>query len=138
MLSIDSLIQGLVIDHIPVGRAMDIYNYLNLGSLDCTVAIIKNTRSDKMGRKDIIKIEDLVDIDLAVLGIFDSRLTVNVIKGGVIVDKILPDAPAVVHAVLRCKNPRCVTTAEQGLEQVFVLSDCDQRQYRCLYCEQEF
>ena len=131
----DSIKNGLVIDHIRSGGAMRIYDLLGLGSLDCTVAIIKNAQSGKMGRKDIIKIDTVTDIDLDVLGYVDPGITVNVIRGGELVEKKNPTLPERLENVLRCKNPRCITSVEPGLKQVFFLSDRERKTYRCLYCE---
>lgn len=134
-MNIDSIKNGLVIDHIRSGGAMRIYDLLGLGSLDCTVAIIKNAQSGKMGRKDIIKIDTVTDIDLDVLGYVDPGITVNVIRGGELVEKKNPTLPERLENVLRCKNPRCITSVEPGLKQVFFLSDRERKTYRCLYCE---
>ena len=134
-MNIDSIKNGLVIDHIRSGGAMRIYDLLGLGSLDCTVAIIKNAQSGKMGRKDIIKIDTVTDIDLDVLGYVDPGITVNVIRGGELVEKKNLTLPERLENVLRCKNPRCTTSVEPGLKQVFFLSDRERKTYRCLYCE---
>ena len=134
-MKIDSIKNGLVIDHIRSGGAMRIYDLLGLGSLDCTVAIIKNAQSGKMGRKDIIKIDTVTDIDLDVLGYVDPGITVNVIRGGELVEKKNLTLPERLENVLRCKNPRCITSVEPGLKQVFFLSDRERKTYRCLYCE---
>ena len=134
-MNIDSIKNGLVIDHIRSGGAMRIYDLLGLGSLDCTVAIIKNAQSGKMGRKDIIKIDTVTDIDLDVLGYVDPSITVNVIRGGELVEKKNLTLPERLENVLRCKNPRCITSVEPGLKQVFFLSDRERKTYRCLYCE---
>ena len=139
MLKVDSLQNGMVIDHIKAGRGMEIYNYLGLDRLDCSVALIKNARSDKMGRKDIIKIEDEIDLNLEVLGFIDHNITVNVIKDGRIVEKKNLTLPQQVTNVIRCKNPRCITSVEPDLEQIFKLCQSgDHHTYRCLYCEQEY
>ena len=114
---------------------MRIYDLLGLGSLDCTVAIIKNAQSGKMGRKDIIKIDTVTDIDLDVLGYVDPGITVNVIRGGELVEKKNLTLPERLENVLRCKNPRCITSVEPGLKQVFFLADRERKTYRCLYCE---
>ena len=122
MLNVGQLNEGFVLDHIEAGKSMMIYNNLGLGELDCQVAIIKNARSSKMGRKDIIKIEgglDLVDLD--VLGFIDHNITVNIIKDGQIVDKKSLSLPKQITNVIKCKNPRCITSIEQGLDHVFVL-----------------
>ena len=138
MLNIDSLEKGVVIDHIESGKSMEIYRVLELDKLDCSVAIIKNARSKKSGRKDIIKIEDRIDIDLDVLGFIDPNITVNIIDGGKIVEKKKLTLPARVVNVVKCKNPRCITSVEQELDHVFVLTDAEKGVYRCLYCEQEY
>ena len=138
MLNIDSLEKGVVIDHIESGKSMEIYRVLELDKLDCSVAIIKNARSKKSGRKDIIKIEDRIDIDLDVLGFIDPNITVNIIDGGRIIEKKHLQLPERIVNVAKCKNPRCITSVEQELDHVFVLTDPEQGVYRCLYCEQEY
>ena len=139
MLNISGLTEGLVLDHIPAGKSMDIYNYLGLGKLDCQVAIIKNCRSEKMGKKDIIKIEGGIDlIDLDVLGFVDPGITVNIIRNGEISDKKKLMLPKKRTNVIKCKNPRCITTIEQELPQVFFLADKEKKIYRCLYCEEKY
>ena len=138
MLNIDSLEKGVVIDHIESGKSMEIYRVLELDKLDCSVAIIKNARSKKSGRKDIIKIEDRIDIDLDVLGFIDPNLTVNIIDGGHIIEKKHQQQPERIVNVAKCKNPRCITSVEQELDHVFVLTDPEKGVYRCMYCEQEY
>ena len=139
MLNISGIREGVVLDHIQAGKSMDIYRYLRLGELDCTVAIIKNARSNKMGRKDIIKIEGPLDaIDLDVLGYIDHNITVNVIKNGEIVEKKVLVLPKQIKNVIKCRNPRCITSIEQGLPHVFVLSDEKKEIYRCKYCEEKY
>jgi aspartate carbamoyltransferase regulatory subunit len=139
MLNIGGLNQGIVIDHIQVGGAMKIYTYLNLENLDCSVAIIKNARSNKMGKKDIIKIEGtLKDLDLDILGALDHQITINIIENGEIIEKKNPTLPERVNNVLKCKNPRCITSIEQGLIHSFKLTDRAKGVYRCVYCEQAF
>ena len=138
MLNIDSLEKGVVIDHIESGKSMEIYRVLELDKLDCSVAIIKNARSKKSGRKDIIKIEDRIDIDLDVLGFIDPNITVNIIDGGHIIEKKHLQLPERIVNVAKCKNPRCITSVEQELDHVFVLTDPEKGVYRCLYCEQEY
>ena len=138
MLNIDSLEKGVVIDHIESGKSMEIYRVLELDKLDCSVAIIKNARSKKSGRKDIIKIEDRIDIDLDVLGSIDPNITVNIIDGGRIIEKKHLQLPERIVNVAKCKNPRCITSVEQELDHVFVLTDAEKGVYRCLYCEQEY
>ncbi len=138
-LSIGALEEGFVLDHIEAGHAMTIYRYLKLGKLDCTVAIIKNAVSSKMGRKDIIKVACPVDyLDLDVLGFIDHNITVDVIKDGKIIDKKHLTLPKQVTNVISCKNPRCITSIEQGLDQIFVLADPENRLYRCRYCEEKW
>ena len=136
MLNIDSLERGVVIDHIKAGKSMEIYRVLELDKLDCSVAIIKNARSKKTERKDIIKIEDRIDIDLDVLGFIDPNITVNIIDGGKIVEKKKLSLPAQVVNVVKCKNPRCITSVEQELDHVFALTE--KGVYRCIYWEQEY
>ena len=138
MLSVDSIERGLVIDHIKAGKSMDLYHYLNLDEIDCSVAIIKNVKSNKMGRKDIIKIEDRVDINLDLLGFIDENITVNIIDGGKIIEKKTLTLPEQVRGVIKCKNPRCITSVEQEITHVFKLVDKERRIYRCAYCEQEY
>ena len=139
MLNISGIREGVVLDHIQAGKSMDIYRYLRLGELDCTVAIIKNAKSNKMGRKDIIKIEGPLDaIDLDILGYIDHNITVNVIKNGEIVEKKELVLPKQIKNVIKCRNPRCITSIEQGLPHVFVLSDEKKEIYRCKYCEEKY
>ena len=139
MLNISGIREGVVLDHIQTGKSMDIYRYLRLGELDCTVAIIKNAKSNKMGRKDIIKIEGPLDsIDLDILGYIDHNITVNVIKNGEIVEKKELVLPKQIKNVIKCRNPRCITSIEQGLPHVFVLSDEKKEIYRCKYCEEKY
>ena len=136
-LNIGGLNEGVVIDHIQAGGAMKIYEYLNLEKLDCSVAIIKNARSNKMGKKDIIKIEGPLDIDLNVLGVLDPNLTINIIKDNNIVAKHKLELPETVTGIIRCKNPRCITSVEQGIVHVFKLVDKEKKVYRCAYCDAE-
>lgn len=138
MLNIDSLETGVVIDHIQAGTSMRIYDLLQLEKLDCCVAVIKNARSSKFGRKDIIKIEGLVEVNLDVLGFVDPNITVDYIKDGHIVKKTTLSLPTYVKNVISCRNPRCITTIEEGVDQVFKLCDPKTRRYRCIYCEQEY
>lgn len=138
MINIDSLETGVVIDHIKAGSSMKLYRYLELDKLDCCVAIIKNAKSDKFGRKDIIKIEGDVQIDLDVLGFIDHNITVNRIRGGKIVGKEHLTLPVEVKNIVRCKNPRCISTVEEGIEHIFKLCDSERPLYRCIYCEQEY
>jgi len=138
MLNVGQLNEGFVLDHIEAGKSMELYNYLGLAKLDCCVAIIKNARSNKMGKKDIIKIEgglNLVDLDI--LGFIDHKITVNIIKNGEICDKKELALPNRITNVIKCKNPRCITSIEQGLDHVFILTDKEQQIYRCNYCEEK-
>lgn len=137
MLSIDSLEKGVVIDHIKVGKSMEIYKYLNLDKFDCSVAIIKNVKSQMLGRKDIIKIEDKIDIDLNMLGYIDPNITIVIIEGGKIKSKEKLKLPEKLQNVKKCKNPRCITGIEQEIDNVFELADAEKHIYRCIYCEQE-
>ncbi len=139
MLNIGVLNQGIVIDHIKAGGAMNIYTYLDLENKDCSVAIIKNAKSNKMGKKDIIKIEGtLEDLDLDILGALDHQITINIIESGVITEKKNPKLPDRVTNILKCKNPRCITSVEPGLTHSFKLTDRANGKYRCIYCEQAF
>ena len=139
MLNVGQLQEGFVLDHIEAGKAMTIYHYLKLDKLDCTVAIIKNATSNKMGRKDIIKVECPIDkLDLDILGFIDHRITVNIIIDGEIVEKKALSLPEKIVNVIRCKNPRCITSIEQELEQVFILTDPENEIYRCRYCEEKY
>ncbi|MDR1001489.1 MAG: aspartate carbamoyltransferase regulatory subunit [Clostridiales bacterium] len=137
MLTIHSIDKGVVIDHIKVGGAMDIYHHLGLDKLDCSVAIIMNARSEKLGKKDIIKIEDRIDLDLDVLGYMDANATVNIIEDGVITHKLKLSLPDTLVDVIKCKNPRCITSIERGISHIFNLRDGRHKIYRCAYCEQE-
>ncbi len=134
-MKIDAIKNGIVIDHIEAGRGMEIYNFLSLGELDCPVALIKNAFSKKTGAKDIIKIDADIKLDLDVLGYIAPEVTVNVIKDGVTVEKKRLELPEMVKNVIKCKNPRCITSVEQGIEHVFKLVDREKRTYRCIYCE---
>jgi aspartate carbamoyltransferase regulatory subunit len=139
MLNISGLHEGVVIDHIKAGGAMKIYEYLDLENYENQVAIIKNAHSKKMGRKDIIKIEGNLDnIDLSVLGVLDPNITVNIIKNEEIVSKGKLDLPLTVTNIIKCKNPRCITTVEHGIPQKFRLTDKKNRVYRCVYCDTKF
>ncbi len=134
-MNIDSITNGFVIDHITSGRGMRLYELLGLDNLDCSVAIIKNVGSKKMGKKDIIKIDADIAIDVDVIGYVDPGVTVNVIKGGKLVEKRAIDLPEKLTNVIKCKNPRCITTTEQEINHVFKLTDRENRVYRCIYCE---
>ena len=138
-LNVSGLSEGVVLDHIQAGKCMDIYKYLKLDKLDCTIAIIKNATSNKMGRKDIIKIECPIDyIDLDVLGFIDHSITINIIKDNKIVEKKRLQLPRQITNVIRCKNPRCITSIEQELDHVFILTDEKNEVYRCKYCEEKY
>ena len=139
MLNIDSIHNGFVLDHIQAVRAMAIYHYLNLDELDCQVAIIKNARSGKMGTKDILKVEGSLDdiVDFDVLGFIDHNITIDIIKDGKLVEKREVKLPEKIVNVLHCKNPRCITSIEQELDHVFVLTDRKNALYSCLYCEEQ-
>lgn len=132
---IDSITNGIVIDHISAGKGMDLYHFLNLDNLTCSVAIIKNAPSAKNGKKDIIKIDNLIDIDIDVLGYLDPGVSVNTIKDGKIVSKVHPELPEKLVGVIKCKNPRCISQDEQELTHIFKLTDRENHIYRCIYCE---
>ena len=139
MLNISGIHEGFVLDHIQAGMSLQIYHDLKLDKLDCTVAIIKNARSHKMGKKDIIKVECPVEaLDLDILGFIDHNITVNVIQGDHIVEKKILSLPTEVTNVIKCKNPRCITSIEQELDQVFQLTDPNKEVYRCKYCEEKY
>lgn len=139
MLNISGIHEGFVLDHIQAGMSLQIYHDLKLDKLDCTVAIIKNARSHKMGKKDIIKVECPVEaLDLDILGFIDHNITVNVIQGDRIVEKKILSLPTEVTNVIKCKNPRCITSIEQELDQVFQLTDPNKEVYRCKYCEEKY
>ena len=128
---------GIVLDHITPGNGMNIYNVLNLDKLDCTVALIKNASSRKMGRKDILKISTQLDIDTDILGYLDPGVTVNIIHDGEVVDRRSLELPERVVGVIKCKNPRCITSVEQEIVHEFKLADRNKKVYRCIYCEQK-
>ena len=132
---IDSIKEGIVIDHITAGNPMRIYNHLGFDKLECSIAISKNVSSKKMGKKDIIKIDSNIEINLEALGYIDPGITIDVIRDSKLVEKRSVDLPETLHGVLKCKNPRCITSCEQELEQVFTLTDKENRVYRCMYCE---
>lgn len=134
-MNIDSIKNGIVIDHIPAGRSMTLYRLLGLDNLDCSVAIIKNVTSKKMGKKDIIKIDSQLDVNLDILGFIDPDITVNIIRDGIRVEKKQMALPEEITGVLACKNPRCITSVEQELPQRFKLTDRENKVYRCVYCE---
>ena len=132
---IDSIKNGIVIDHIKAGKGKEVYDFLHLDELSCQVALIKNAYSKKMGSKDIIKIDEVIDIDFDVLGYMTPEASVSLIKDGKIVQKRKIQLPKVIKNVIKCKNPRCITSVEQGVEHVFNLVDEDAKIYRCIYCE---
>lgn len=138
MLNVGKIEEGFVLDHIEAGKSLAIYHHLQLDKLDCTVAIIKNARSNKMGKKDILKVEcDITTLDLDVLAFIDHNITVNVIKDGEIVDKKELVLPKEIKHIIKCRNPRCITSIEQELPHIFVLADEEKEIYRCKYCEEK-
>ncbi len=138
MLNIDSLENGIVIDHITAGKSMRIFELLELEKLDCCVAIIKNAKSNKFGKKDIIKIDGVKDINLDILGFIDHNITVCYIMDGKLIKKEQIVLPKELKNVIKCKNPRCITSVEDGVDDLFYLCDSDKHRYRCVYCEQEY
>ena len=136
-MKIDSIQSGIVLDHIKAGKSMQIYKYLGLDDLDCSVAIIKNASSNKMGKKDIIKIADNMDLNLDVLGYIDPDITVCYIRDGKIVEKKHLELPEKIVNIVHCKNPRCITSVEQEIVHSFRLADPEKRIYRCVYCDTE-
>ena len=134
---VDSVKNGVVIDHIDAGRSMQIYNLLSLDKLDCSVAILKNVPSRKMGKKDIIKIDCDIDINYDELGFISPNITVAIVKNGLVVDKKHIELPEKLVDVLRCKNPRCITTTEQDIKHIFRLTNRESGTYRCIYCDAE-
>jgi aspartate carbamoyltransferase regulatory subunit len=132
---IGAIKNGIVLDHITAGRSMEIYDVLHLGELECTVAIIKNADSVKKGKKDILKIFEVIDLDLDVLGYIDPGITVNIIQDGKVVSRKHLELPDRVTNVIKCKNPRCITSTEQGIDQIFKLTNREKAIYRCMYCE---
>ena len=137
-LTVGRISEGFVLDHIEAGKSMEIYKYLHLDKLDCCVAIIKNAKSNKMGKKDIIKVECPIDaLDLDILGFIDHNITVNIIQNDEIVEKKELHLPKQIVNVINCKNPRCITSIEQELDQIFILTDSKKEIYRCKYCEEQ-
>lgn len=132
---IGTIKDGVVIDHIPAGRGMEIYQYLHLDELECEVALIKNAESGKLGKKDILKVNEVIDLNFELLGYIDPGITVNIIRNGVRVEKTHPQLPEQVTGIIKCKNPRCITSTEQDLPHVFKLTDREHGVYRCIYCE---
>lgn len=138
MLNVGKIEEGFVLDHIEAGKSLSIYHHLQLDKKDCTVAIIKNARSDKMGKKDILKVEcDIEEMDMDVLAVIDHNITVNVIKDGIIVSKKELTLPKEIKNIFKCRNPRCITSIEQELPHIFVLADEKKEIYRCKYCEEK-
>ena len=134
-MNIDSIQNGIVIDHITAGLGMRLYDLLGLEKLDCSVAIIKNVHSDKQGKKDIIKIDADIPVNLDVIGYVDPGVTVNIIQGGVLVEKKRIDMPKLLKNVICCINPRCITSVERSIDHIFRLTDAREKVYRCIYCE---
>lgn len=139
MLNVGRIEEGFVLDHVKAGTSLSMYYHLQLDKLDCTVAIIKNVKSKKMGKKDILKVEcDINMLNLDILGFLDHNITVNVIKDGEIVDKVHLVLPKEVTNAIKCKNPRCITSIEQELPHIFFLADEEKELYRCRYCEETY
>lgn len=134
-MNIDGVNTGIVLDHIQAGKSMEIYEYLRLEELKCCVAVIQNVRSAKFGQKDIIKIDEMIDLDLDALGYFDPNITVNYIRDGKLIEKKHLALPEKLTNIIRCKNPRCITSTEQEIEHQFMLADRKQKIYRCVYCD---
>ena len=132
---IGTIVNGLVIDHIPAGKGMELYLHLGLDKLEVEVALIRNAPSQKYGKKDIIKVAEKIDLDLDLLGFIAPHITVNIIENGEKVSKIHPALPEKLTNVIRCRNPRCITVSEPQLDAIFLLSDAEKRTYRCAYCE---
>jgi len=135
---IGSIVNGIVIDHIPAGRGMELYNFLKLDEYNCEIALIKNASSSKYGRKDILKVSEVIDLDFDVLGYIAPQITVNIIQNGELIKKLHPELPELLTDIIRCKNPRCITSVEQELPHKFKLTDRIGRVYRCIYCESKF
>lgn len=136
-MNVDGVSNGIVIDHIRAGKSMDIYKYLNLDKLSCSVAVIQNVNSAKYGKKDIIKIDENIDLNLDVLGYIDPNITVNRVKDGKLFQKEHLALPEMVTDIIKCKNPRCITSIEQEIVHKFKLADAKKRIYRCVYCDAE-
>lgn len=134
---IDPIQNGIVIDHITAGKSMALYHFLHLEELDCSVAILRNVSSEKTGKKDIIKIDRVLDMDWGVLGYIDPNITISIIKNGVQTEKFHPELPEQITDVITCKNPRCITSVEQEIPHIFKLTDRERHIYRCIYCESE-
>ena len=136
-MNIDGVNTGIVLDHIKAGKSMEIYNYLRLDKLDCSVAVVQNVRSSKYGKKDIIKIDDEIDLDFEMLGYIDSNITINRVKDGKLQKKEHLELPETLTDVIKCKNPRCITSTEQEITHIFKLADREKKIYRCAYCDVE-
>ncbi len=136
-MNVDGVTTGIVLDHIKAGKSMEIYNYLRLDKLDCSVAVLQNVTSSKYGRKDIIKIDDEIELDFEMLGYIDSNITINRVKDGVLQKKQHLELPETLTDVIKCKNPRCITSIEQEISHVFKLADRERKIYRCAYCDVE-
>lgn len=136
-MNIDGVNTGIVLDHIKAGKSMEIYNYLRLDKLDCSVAVVQNVRSSKYGKKDIIKIDDEIELDFEMLGYIDSNITINRVKDGKLQKKEHLELPETLTDVIKCKNPRCITSTEQEITHVFKLADREKKIYRCAYCDVE-
>ncbi len=136
-MKIDPIINGIVIDHIEAGKGMKVYNFLSLGDLEATVAVIRNVPSKKTGKKDIIKIDADIKLDFDVLGYIAPEVTVNIIKDGKTVEKKKLELPEMLKNVIKCKNPRCISSVEQEIEHIFKLTDKENKIYRCIYCEEK-
>lgn len=134
-MNIDSIKNGIVIDHIQAKRGMEIYELLNLKELDCSVAIITNAKSGKMGRKDIIKIDKDMEINMDMIGFIEPNATINIVKDSQLVDKYRVQLPEKIVNIAKCQNPRCITSVEKDLDQIFTLTDKENQVYRCQYCE---
>ncbi len=134
-MNIDSIRNGIVIDHIAPGKAMRLYEMLDLGAFDCHIAVIMNAGSKKMGKKDIIKIDASVDVNLDIIGLVSPHATINIIRDGEIVEKKHIDLPETITDIVKCKNPRCITTTEQEIEHIFKLRNKEKLEYRCIYCD---
>lgn len=132
---IGTIVNGVVIDHIPEGKGMELYRYLGLDELDCEVALIKNAHSEKLGKKDILKVNEAIDLNYDILGYIAPQITINIIQNGERVKKLHPQLPETITNVIKCKNPRCITSTEQQLPQVFKLTDKENVTYRCIYCD---
>ncbi len=137
-MNIDGLNNGIVLDHITAGKGMQIYEMLKLDKLDCTVAIIQNATSSKLGRKDIIKLDTVIDLNYDMIAFVDSNVTIDIIKDGRVCEKRSVKLPETLKNIISCHNPRCITSTEQGIDQIFHLVDPDRRIYRCAYCDTEY